>query len=240
MCAKQLSQPRGQSQGCNQDDLQQALQWFLTDEIFVDLKVHGNTKWRPQLLAALALSWVFSDKAALTDAFADAQRWSIRLFSGVALTTYQGMALALGTWTSTWMPRLWQQVQRLMEQIGGRFWRIGKWLPLAVDGSRGDLSRTRANEARFCAKNYGRGKTARYRKKKSKGMRRKRNRKAPAQPPAPQMWITLLWHMGLRMPWSWQLGPSDSSERHHLCEMLKEQSFPKKHAVLWRCRLRGL
>jgi hypothetical protein len=139
----------------NQRCLRQALEWFLNDAIFTNLSFHGNTKWLPCQLAAMALLWVFSDKEALTDAFDKAHRWSTKLFGGVALTTYQGMALALVTWTPTWMPLLWKRLHGLMEIVAGPHWRIGKWLPLAVDGSRGDVARTQANEKRFCAKNYG-------------------------------------------------------------------------------------
>jgi hypothetical protein len=34
------------------------------------------------------------------------------------------------------------------------------------------------------------------------------------------LWITTLWHAGTGLPWDWRIGPSDSSERHHLREML--------------------
>ncbi len=115
----------------------------------------------------------------------------------------------------------------LMERVGGEHFRVGPWLPLAVDGSRGDTPRSKANEAWFCAENFGHGKTAKYRKKKSHGLRRKRNRQSPAHPVKPQIWITMLWHMGLRLPWSWKLGPSNASERRHLTEILAEQQFPE-------------
>jgi hypothetical protein len=36
------------------------------------------------------------------------------------------------------------------------------------------------------------------------------------------MWLTLLWHVGTGLPWAWRTGPSDSSERGHLEEMLAE------------------
>jgi hypothetical protein len=211
----------------NGDALRQALDWVLKRGIFKDLSFHGNTKWQPDQLVSLALLWMWSSKAALTDAFDDAHRWSTKLFGAAAVTTYQGLAGALGTWTPSLMPLLWDRIHRLMEQTGGADWRIGKWLALGVDGSRDDTSRTRANEARFCARNFGKGKTAKYRKKKSKGMRRKRIRNAPPHPVKPQVWLTLLWHMGLRLPWSWRLGPSDSSERLHLMQILTAQSFPK-------------
>ena len=36
------------------------------------------------------------------------------------------------------------------------------------------------------------------------------------------MWLTLMWHVGTGLPWAWRTGPSDSSEREHLQEMLAE------------------
>jgi hypothetical protein len=207
--------------------LRSALDWLLSERIFQDLKFHGNTKWEPVPLAAMALAWIWSSRDALTDGFDDAHRWVTRLFGHAPLGTYQGLVGALLKWTPLWIPLLCQRMQQLMEQLSEADWRTGGWLAIAIDGSRGDVPRTRANEARFCAKNFGRGKTAKYRKKKTKGMRRRRNRLAPAHPVKPQVWITLFWHMGLRLPWCWKLGPSDSSERHHVREMLQQQRFPE-------------
>ncbi len=52
-------------------------------------------------------------------------------------------------------------------------------------------------------------------------MRRRKNAKAKTQPQAPQVWITLMWHIGLEVPWCWKLGPSNSSERQHVMEMIR-------------------
>jgi len=117
------------------------------------------------------------------------------------LGTYQGFMGALTRWTATLMEILWPLLHERMEEIGGRFWRLGGWVPIAFDGSRSTAPRTKANEQALCAKHYGKGKTARYRKKKSKGMRRRNNERNKPQPQEPQAWITLLWHMGLRLPW---------------------------------------
>src|SRR5262249_25312650 len=117
----------------------------------------------------------------------------------------------------------------------------------AFDGSRSSAPRTRSNEAALCAEKYGHGKTAKYRKKKSKGMRRRRNQENRAEPQKPQAWITMMWHMGLRLPWSWRLGPTDSSERTHVMDMIRTQVFPKRTLFcgdagfvgypLWACLL---
>jgi hypothetical protein len=58
-------------------------------------------------------------------------------------------------------------------------------------------------------------------------MRRKKNEKNKAQPQEPQAWITMLWHMGLRLPWMWKLGPSNSSERAHVMDMIDSGKFPE-------------
>jgi hypothetical protein len=125
------------------------------------------------------------------------------------------------------MAILWPLLQKRMEEIGGKFWRVRGGVPIAFDGSRAVAPRTKVNERAFCAPNYGKGRTAKYRKKKSKGMRRKNNEKNKSQPQEPQVWITMLWHMGLRLPWTWRLGPSNSSERAHVMEMIRPGNFPK-------------
>jgi hypothetical protein len=47
---------------------------------------------------------------------------------------------------------------------------------------------------------------------------------------SPQMWLTLMWHVGSGLPWAWRTGPSDSSERAHLQEMLAE--LPKNSLIV--------
>jgi hypothetical protein len=98
---------------------------------------------------------------------------------------------------------------------------------MGFDGSRATTPRTLSNEKAFCAPNYGVGKTAKYRKKKTKGMRRRKNERNKPHPQAPQVWITMVWHMGLRLPWTWRLGPSNSSERGHVMEVLEQEEFPE-------------
>ena len=50
--------------------------------------------------------------------------------------------------------------------------------------------------------------------------------KQQPMPQAPQVWVTMMWHMGLRLPWMWRLGPSNSVERDHVVEMLDVGNFP--------------
>jgi hypothetical protein len=99
-------------------------------------------------------------------------------------------------------------------------------MALAVDGSRVSVPRTKDNEKALCAPHYGKSASAKYRRRQRKKAR-VRSRAKKSEPVKPQIWITLLWHMGLRMPWSWKTGPSSSSERDHFKTMLIEQKFPK-------------
>jgi hypothetical protein len=209
----------------NGETLRAAVAWAVDRQIFAHLKVHGNTAWQALDLILLAVVWVWSNDATLTGAFGEAQRWSLDVLGRAAVTTYQGLLQALVTWTTPWLPLLWGHLHRLMQEHGGQHWRVGRWLALAVDGSRVSVPRTRDNEKAFCAPNFGQGKTARYRRKK-KGNRRRGKAQAP-QPVEPQVWVTLLWHIGLQMPWGWKAGPSYAAERDHFRRLLAEQEFPK-------------
>ena len=205
--------------------LKEAMEWVIDRSIFHHVKPHGNTKWVAGDLTMLAVLWVWSEKSQLTAAFEEASVWSKRLFGRLAVGSYQALTSALVTYAEQLIPTLWNRLQRLMEQVGKEHWRIGRWLPLAVDGSRVSTPRTKANERAFRAANYGKSNSAKYRKRKTKN-KRKKNR-AKAETVTPQIWLTLIWHMGLGLPWCWKTGPSDSSERGHFQDMLMHQQFPK-------------
>jgi hypothetical protein len=203
------------------------MSWLITNKTFADLSFHGNTSWYPPDLIVLTLLWIWSASPKLTEAFEGARDQSLKLIGTSALTTYQGLAGALQTWTATFMLLLQVRLHELIEQIGGQHLCVGRWVAIAIDGSRSTTPRTVSNEQAFCAKNYGKGQTAKYRKKKTKGMRCRKNQKAKPQPQAPQIWITLMWHIGLGVPWCWKLGPSDSSERQHVKDMILSGHFLK-------------
>jgi hypothetical protein len=218
---------RNSKQPINGETLRAAVAWAVDRQMFAHLPLHGNTQWQIVDLILLTVVWVWSNDLTLTGAFAEAQRWSLDVLGRVAVGTFQGLLKALVRWTASWLPVLWDHLHRLMEEQGRTHWRVGRWLALAVDGSRVSVPRTQDNEKAFCAPHCGQGKTARYRrKKKGKGQRVRRQAQKP-QPVRPQVWVTLLWHMGLQMPWSWKTGPSYAAERDHFRAMLQEQTFPK-------------
>jgi hypothetical protein len=212
----------------NRTLLQALVGWLIPEDgLFAEDRFHGNIKWVPEQLAQQALIWAWQETKKVTDAFEQALEVCGDLNIGKAAKTYTALISALGRYRATFSLRLRQRFQFLAEEIGGRFWRDHRWVLIGFDGSRVTTPRTASNEREFCAPNYGKGKTAKYRQKKTKGMRRRQNKKHPPEPQAPQVWITMMWHMGLRLPWTWRLGPSNSSERGHVVEMLEQEEFPE-------------
>ncbi len=209
-------------------DFLELLHWFLPEgELFSKDEFHGNTRWDADQLAGQALIWSWQETKHVTDAFDHAREVCEEFGWKKMAMTYPSFMNALDRYDDVWMRALRQRCQVLAELVGGRFFRSGEWVLIGIDGSRATTPRTVSNERAFCAPNYGHGTRAKYGKKKSKGLRRKRNKQHPPHPQAPQAWITMMWHMGLRLPWTWRLGPSNASERDHVKEMLAEEEFPE-------------
>jgi len=212
--------------------LRRALDWIVSDRIFGDLRFHGNINWTPAALVRLAIFWVWSSQSSLVAAAAEAIGQVTAIWGSAPVVSYQGLTKALKRYTFSLLPVIWKQLQELLGQRDRSTWRIGLWLALAMDGSRLHVPRTQPNEERFC-KPRRKGKK---KKRRDKQRARHAGRKRAAarqkshydpQPVGPQMWLTLLWHIGSRLPWCWKTGPSYTSERAHVLELLKEQSFPE-------------
>ena len=203
----------------NGDTLRRAVAWIVDAGIFSQLKFHGNTSWKAVDLVVLAVVWVWSGNATLTGAFTEAHGWSTEVLGRAAVGTYQGLLKALATSTKVLLPILKKRLHELMRTQARKHWRIGLWVAFAVDGSRVSVPRSKENEKAFCAPNYGKSSTAKYRRKKNKKKKNKKRMSKKREPVKPQIWVTLLWHMGMQMPWSWMTGPSNSSERDHLRQL---------------------
>lgn len=230
MSERKDSRIRRKARSLNGETLLAAVRWIVDAGIFDELKFHGNTGWKPVDLIVLTVVWAWSEATTLTGAFDEAHRWSRSVLSRAAVSTYQGLMGALVGSTERILPLLRGRLQALLETHGGDHWRIGAWVALAVDGSRIDAPRTRANERALCAPNFGRSKSADYRRRvrrKQGRPERRRRRRTSAAPVKPQVWLTLVWHMGLRTSWSWKSGPSTASERDHFQTLLAEQQFPE-------------
>jgi hypothetical protein len=214
-------------------DLRRAIDWIVIGSIFAGIRLHGNVKWKPVALVCLAVFWVWSPQPGLVEAAKDAVDTVAKLYGSdaVAVKTYQALTAALVRYTPQLLPALWGRLQSLMEQTCQDAWRVGKWLVLAADGSRVGVPRTQRNEERFNKPRKPRNKKSRKKKRgryaQRRGPKRSKKNHYDPQPVAPQMWLTLVWHVGMRLPWCWTLGPSYSSERAHLLMLLDRHRFPK-------------
>jgi hypothetical protein len=224
---RKRKQLRKQAGSQNRSQLLQLLNWFVPDgELFAQEEFHGNVRWKAEQLIGQALIWSWQETKFVTAAFEHTQEVCADLGWTKTTQSYTSFMNALDRYDDLLGPRLRERHQSLAEQAGERFFRLDGWVLIGFDGSRATAPRTVSNERALCAPNYGHGTRAKYGKKKSQGLRRQRNIEQPPHPQAPQAWITMLWHMRLRLPWTWRLGPSHASEREHVQAILAEEEFP--------------
>jgi hypothetical protein len=196
--------------------------------------VLGKTRWSVQLrkdcgwsvlgLITATLVWACSGQGTLTGRFGQALKFARGLGRRLApvKTSYQAFMKLLVRWTADLRKDIVLEYHLLMEREFPEQFRIAGYVPLGGDGSKLQLARTRSNEARYCP--------AKTRAKKGKNRRKTKRRKLSRQARAkqardkkaesPQMALTLLHHLALRLPWDWRLGPYDASERQQLLDMI--------------------
>jgi hypothetical protein len=206
-------------------DLQETLDWLLNGAPLSEVTFRPECTWTPKALIFTALLWAWSDEKTLTERFFLARKVVVamailRLWPA---TTYQAFLKMLKTWTVTLTLRLVTAFrQRLETDLADRF-TVHGYCVFGVDGSRLELPRTASNEQRFSPAKARRratpkpGRTPR-RRARSRASRARRARAKKIN--SPQMWLTLMFHVGTGLPWDWRIGPSDSSERDHLKQMI--------------------
>jgi len=208
----------------NAQDLQAVLDWIVPQQTLADITFRDQSVWTPSTLIFAALMWCWSGKQTLTRRFAEARKIVARNADADQPPgkSYTGFLKRLAHWSPTLLGRLIAEFRRTMqEELGGHFL-VGDWMLLAGDGSRTATPRTRSNEKRFAAKQKPKRKSKQKTKQQTKASR---DKKAST----PQVWLTVLYHVGLGLPWDWRTGPSDSSEREHLQEMA--QGLPEKSLI---------
>jgi hypothetical protein len=220
------SKQRGRSK--NKTAFKEVLSWLVPEDgLCPEEEFHGNIKWSPEELVQQALIWGWQEARHVTDAFEQTGEVCAELGLKRVAQNYTSFMNAINRYRDVFFECLRFRFQNLAEEIGGRFWRRDGWVLIGFDGSRATAPRTVSNEKELCAPNYGKSNSAKYRKRKLKGMRRRKNDQHKPHPQGPQAWITMMWHMNLRLPWTWRLGPSNSSERGHVVEILQKETFPK-------------
>lgn len=178
--------------------------WF-PGQFFSRWSLPSGVKWSPHRLFWMAILMVWSADQTLQGRFDEARDVLRSLFPKWPLgTTYTGWFDAQRQWLEPLQPALKNRIRQKIESQSGRHWLREGWCAFAVDGSRVECPRTRANEQELkCA---GREKTG------------------------PQLFVTTLMHMGTGLPWDFRIGPGTASERRHLEEMAPD--LPKNSLVV--------
>ena len=164
-------------------------------QLFSHLPVRGNTDWTPQRLTWVGAFMGWDEGQTLATRWDHACDVAHQIHPHWKLgTSYAGFVQALVRQTPTLVEAVTRRFQRQMEACAETAGNRGRWRAFAVDGTRIEAPHTQANETDLgCA---GKDKTA------------------------PQVFLTVLWHMGLGLPWDYRVGPGTASERTHMKQMV--------------------
>jgi hypothetical protein len=219
----------------NTQALSNAFMWLLEGADFSPIQFRGDCTWSPVGLIFTCLLWAWSDYTTLNQRFSAARKICFKALGMLALGqgaddapagSYQAFMKMLRTWTASFVLQLMVVFRERMRSALPDRLTVDGFEVFAVDGSRLELPRTESNESRFSARSAlkrRRGKGAKRRKPTSRRDLAKRSRAKKAI--NPQIWLTTMWHVGTGLPWDWRTGPSDSSEREHLRQLI--ESLPK-------------
>ena len=208
----------------NVKQLRSVLKELFPKKIFNSINQRDTATWRPHLLAACAFLWMACNEKNLTDSFAFVHKIVLAIFTTVKYlgTSYQGFTNQLGRYNARMMSVILPHLRDLTKSKLKDFWLVAGFLLVGVDGSRVQLAWTKSLKAAFApkkkkndTKKKHKNRTQRYKNKQSEKDRQKKAE-------SPQLWLTLLWHVGTGLPYNWRLGPSDSSEREHAMQMFVE------------------
>lgn len=216
----------------NHEAIRQAVNSLFAAKVFRGLrKARKGAMWTPRMLVVVALCWAWSAAEGLNERFEEARKVAAKLFRWLPKPgkTYHGFLKQLAKWHVELQLVCMSELRVQMKQTLFGQWEIAGFVIIAGDGSRIELPRTQANEQAYSPqrKRRGGGKKGKGGAKSRRGRQGRKPKRQSTESIAkkansPQMWLTLFWHVGTGLPWAWRTGPSDSSERGHLEEMLGE------------------
>ena len=211
--------------GRDAQELSKALKWLLEGSNPTSIRFRSDCGWSVPGLAAAALLWVWSGESTLQERWQHALQVVQHLWRRAAPRTasYQAFLKLLVRWTEPLRAELVCALQQRMEREFPQQFRLAGFVVLAADGTKIELPRTRSHEAHFApakARRRRSDKSRRSRRARSRTAQQRRARQRKAD--SPQLALTALFHVGLRLPWDWRRGASDASERTQLLDMLND------------------
>ena len=172
------------------------------------LAQHGSAQWTLPVLSLVALFWTYAGESTLRERFVQAADVATYWFPGQFIaTTYRGFIKALVTHNTVLLRVISAELRRRMLELEPGPRRVAGLIPFVVDGSKVAAPWTRANAERLGKK--GRQPKGEKCQRKETDLR-------------PQLTLTLLWHMGLGLPWAWKHGGLSEGERTQFRDLLEE------------------
>ena len=204
--------------------LRSVLRELFPKKIFASISQRVTATWKIHLLAACAFLWMASNEKNLTDAFDYVRKILPKIFT--TLTTigisYQGFMDQLGRYNQRMMTIIIPHFQNLTKSKLQNYWHTAGFLLLGVDGSRIQLARTKSLMDAFAPKKKKKETKRRYRNRLKRSKKKQTEKDRQKKSESPQLWLTLLWHIGTGLPYNWRIGASDSSEREHAQSMFAD------------------
>lgn len=221
----------------NHKVLKQVADELLPASLFRGIKCRTEATWKPRMVVLTVLFMLTSGKKTLTGGFQLGRKAVGKIFRWQRPpgSSYQGFVTQLSKWHFELKLAVMIHLQGEMQDRLSDEWTMHGFVVMACDGSRVELSRTASLENAYSPKKKSSSATKKKSKptrgkgkKKAKKKTKKKPKKAKSQSAesikkkanSPQMWLTLMWHVGTGLPYDWRTGRSDSSERGHVQEML--------------------
>ena len=209
----------------NHQTLKQVLDWLLAPGVCAGLRGSQRATWKPRMLAAAAVLWATSGGPTLRDRFVQARKIVQKVFRWQPAPglSAQGFLKMLSQWQPELLRVVVPHLRGQMREVQPEQWETAGYAVFAGDGTRIALARSEALERTFAPQRQRRRAASRT---KPQAVRRVHKKQAAAarrkKATSPQLWLTLLWHVGSGLPWAWRSGPSGASERAHLLAMVPE------------------
>jgi hypothetical protein len=218
-------QDRSCSLVINHQTLKQVIDWLLAPGVFTSLRGSRVATWKPRMLAAAALLWATSELPTLQDRFAQARKIVQKVFRWQPAPglSAQGFLKMLSKWQPELLGAVVPHLREQMQEGQPEQWETAGYAVFAGDGTRVALARSESLERTFAPQ---RRRLRAASRTKARALRRVHKHQAAAarhkKATSPQLWLTVLWHVGSGLPWAWRTGPSGASERDQLVAMVPE------------------
>ena len=216
----------------NIKQLRSVFRQLFPKQIFKQIEQRESATWKPYLLAACAFLWMACNEKNLVDAFRFVYNILFKIFTTVTKlgSSYQGFMDQLGRYNDRLMNVILPHFRNLTKTKLKNDWLIAGFLLLGVDGSRFQLARTKSLKEAFAPKKKKNETKKKFTKRLKKYKKKQTQKDRMKKSESPQLWLTLLWHIGSGLPYDWRIGPSDSSEREHALAMFAD--LPKEALIV--------